>query len=70
MSRTSVLLADDHVMLLEGLVRLLQRDFNLLGIAHDGRSLIKAIQCGRHCWLATWFHLYSGTVPAVHLPTC
>ena len=41
MSRTSVLLADDHMMLLDGLVRLLRRDFNVLGTARDGRSLIE-----------------------------
>jgi DNA-binding NarL/FixJ family response regulator len=41
MSRTSVLLADDHVMLLDGLVRLLRQDFNVLGTARDGRSLIE-----------------------------
>jgi len=41
MSRTSVLLADDHVMLLDCLVRFLRQDFNVLGIAHDGRSLIE-----------------------------
>src|SRR5262249_38247088 len=41
MSRTSVLLADDHVMLLDGLVRLLRQDFNVVGTAHDGRSLIE-----------------------------
>jgi DNA-binding NarL/FixJ family response regulator len=41
MSRTSVLLADDHVMLMDCLVRFLRQDFNVLGIAHDGRSLIE-----------------------------
>jgi DNA-binding NarL/FixJ family response regulator len=41
MSRTSVLLADDHVFLLDCLVCLLRQDFNVLGTAHDGRSLIE-----------------------------
>jgi DNA-binding NarL/FixJ family response regulator len=41
MSRTSVLLADDHVMLLDVLVRLLREDFNVVGTARDGRSLIE-----------------------------
>jgi DNA-binding NarL/FixJ family response regulator len=41
MSRTSVLLADDHVMLLDGLVHFLREDFNVLGTAHDGRSAIE-----------------------------
>lgn len=40
MSRTGVLLADDHVMLLDGLVSVLQNHFNILGTARDGRSLI------------------------------
>ena len=41
MSRTSVLLADDHVMLLDALVHFLREDFNVLGTAHDGRSVIE-----------------------------
>src|SRR5215475_1855959 len=41
MSRTSVLLADDHVMLLDGLVRLLRQDFNVVGTARDGRGLVE-----------------------------
>jgi DNA-binding NarL/FixJ family response regulator len=40
MSRTSVLLADDHVIVLDVLVGLLQQDFDVLGTARDGRSLI------------------------------
>jgi DNA-binding NarL/FixJ family response regulator len=40
-SRTSVLLADDHVMLLDVLVHILREDFNVLGTAHDGRSVIE-----------------------------
>jgi DNA-binding NarL/FixJ family response regulator len=39
--RTSVLLADDHVMFLDALVHFLQKDFNVLGTAHDGRSVIE-----------------------------
>jgi DNA-binding NarL/FixJ family response regulator len=41
MSRTSILLTDDHVMLLDVLVRLLEQDFEVLGTARDGRSLIE-----------------------------
>jgi DNA-binding NarL/FixJ family response regulator len=41
MSRTSVLLADDHAMLLDGLVHFLGQDFNVVGTAHDGRSVIQ-----------------------------
>jgi DNA-binding NarL/FixJ family response regulator len=40
-SRTSVLLADDQVMLLDVLVHFLRKDFNVLGTAHDGRSVIE-----------------------------
>jgi DNA-binding NarL/FixJ family response regulator len=39
--RTSVLLADDHVMFLDALVHFLRKDFNVLGAAHDGRSVIE-----------------------------
>ena len=38
--RTSVLVADDHRMVLDCLVRLLQKDFDILGAATDGHSLV------------------------------
>lgn len=41
MKRTSVLLADDHALLIDCLARRLQRDFEVLGVAHDGRRLIE-----------------------------
>ena len=47
MSRTSVLMADDHVMLLDVLVHLLQQDFDVLGAARDGRSLIEMARKNR-----------------------
>ena len=47
MSRTSVLLADDHRVLLDGLVRLLQKDFNVLGTARDGSELIELAMAKR-----------------------
>ena len=47
MSRTSVLLADDHVMLLDVLVDLLQQDFDVLGTARDGRRLIEMARKNR-----------------------
>jgi DNA-binding NarL/FixJ family response regulator len=47
MSRTSVLLADDHRVLLDCLVRLLQKDFNVLGTARDGRELIELAMAKR-----------------------
>ena len=42
MSRATVLLADDHAILLEGLVTLLQREFSLAGTVTDGARLIDA----------------------------
>jgi DNA-binding NarL/FixJ family response regulator len=41
MSRTSVLLADDHVMLMDGLVPLIKQEFEIVGIARDGRSMVE-----------------------------
>jgi DNA-binding NarL/FixJ family response regulator len=41
-SRATVLLADDHAILLEGLVSLLQREFSLAGTVTDGARLIDA----------------------------
>ena len=42
MPRATVLLADDHAILLEGLVTLLQREFTLAGTVTDGTRLIEA----------------------------
>ena len=42
MPRATVLLADDHAILLEGLVTLLQREFTLAGTVTDGARLIDA----------------------------
>ena len=42
MPRATVLLADDHAILLEGLVTLLQREFSLAGTVTDGARLIEA----------------------------
>jgi DNA-binding NarL/FixJ family response regulator len=39
--RTSVLLADDHRIVLDCLVHRLQKDFDIVGTALDGRSLIE-----------------------------
>lgn len=39
--RTSVLLADDHKMVLDCLVNLLRKDFVIVGTASDGRHLIE-----------------------------
>ena len=40
MKRTRILLADDHKIVLEGLKRLLEPDFDLVGTVEDGRSLV------------------------------
>src|SRR5215471_1018191 len=41
MKRIAVLLADDHDMLIDGLVHMLRRDFEVVGVAHDGRTMIE-----------------------------
>lgn len=42
MNRVRVLLADDHRLVAEGLVRLLEPEFELLGVVGDGRELLEA----------------------------
>jgi len=42
MNRTRVLLADDHRIVAEGLKRLLDTEFDLVGIVEDGRALLAA----------------------------
>ncbi len=39
MKRTSVLLADDHVMFVDGLVHLVRQEFDIVGVARDGRAM-------------------------------
>jgi DNA-binding NarL/FixJ family response regulator len=41
MNRTTVLLADDHVILTDSLVPLLRHEFEVVGVARDGRTLIE-----------------------------
>jgi DNA-binding NarL/FixJ family response regulator len=41
MTRIRVLLADDHVLVLEGLKRLLAADFDLVAMAENGRELLE-----------------------------
>jgi DNA-binding NarL/FixJ family response regulator len=43
-SRPRVLLADDHRIVAEGLKRLLEDDFELVGIVEDGAALVAAAQ--------------------------
>jgi len=40
MKRTRVLLADDHKIVLDGLKRILEPEFELIGMVEDGRSLV------------------------------
>lgn len=44
MPRTKVLLADDHVVVAKGLEALLKDTFDLVGVVHDGRALIEAVE--------------------------
>ncbi len=44
MSRQTVLLADDHAIVLEGLRRILEPEFEVVGAVGDGRSLVDAFQ--------------------------
>src|SRR5215467_12313320 len=40
MHRTSVLLADDHLMFIEGLAKILRHEFDIAGLARDGREMV------------------------------
>lgn len=44
MKRISVLLADDHRIVAEGLRRLLEPEFDLIGVVEDGRALLAAVK--------------------------
>lgn len=44
MHRARVLLADDHAMVLEGLKRLLEPEFNVIGTAESGQELVSLAQ--------------------------
>jgi DNA-binding NarL/FixJ family response regulator len=41
MKRTRIILADDHVMLLDAIKNLLEPEFEIVGTFHDGHSLLK-----------------------------
>ena len=43
MTKSRVVLADDHKMFLEGLRRLLQPEFDVVGVVGDGRSLVSTV---------------------------
>ena len=44
MNRSSILLADDHPMVLEGVVKILEKEFDIVGKVEDGRALVAAAQ--------------------------
>ncbi len=44
MARPRILLADDHTLVLEGLRKLLEEDFELVGTVEDGRTLVSLAQ--------------------------
>src|SRR5215475_4937629 len=41
MKRITLLLADDHEILMDGLVHMFRRDFEVVGVARDGRTMIE-----------------------------
>ena len=43
MSRPRLVIADDHVIFLDGLERILRQDFDLVGIVHDGQALVEEV---------------------------
>ncbi|RMH04446.1 MAG: DNA-binding response regulator [Nitrospirae bacterium] len=44
MKSARILLGDDHPMVLEGLKRLLQEEYDVVGLVEDGRALVEAAQ--------------------------
>lgn len=44
MNRPRIVLADDHTLVLEGLRKLLETEFEMVGTAEDGRSLVRLAQ--------------------------
>jgi len=47
MPKITVLLADDHAVVAEGLRSLLESTFELVGVVHDGRALLEAVATSR-----------------------
>src|SRR5438093_1064290 len=41
MKKTRLLIADDHTLVLEGLKRILEPEFDLVGLAENGRDLLR-----------------------------
>jgi DNA-binding NarL/FixJ family response regulator len=53
MRRATVLVADDHVIVREGLVRLLQDEFDVLGAVSDGQLLVESAERLRPDFIVT-----------------
>jgi DNA-binding NarL/FixJ family response regulator len=53
MNRTTLLLADDHAMLMDGLVNLLRQQFDIVGVAGDGRAMVEMARQNRPDVIAT-----------------
>src|SRR5215468_5401884 len=51
--KITLLLADDHDMLMDGLIHMLRRDFDVVGVAHDGRKMIEMAKEKRPDVIAT-----------------
>jgi DNA-binding NarL/FixJ family response regulator len=41
MNRPRIVLADDHALVLEGLHKILEDEYDIVGMAEDGRTLLK-----------------------------
>ena len=44
MKRSTVLLADDHAIVVEGLCRVLETNYDVVGVAGNGRALLTAAE--------------------------
>jgi DNA-binding NarL/FixJ family response regulator len=47
MNRTRVLLADDHAVLMDGLVNIIKQEFDVVGVARDGRAMVEMARQSR-----------------------
>src|SRR5262249_60980697 len=66
MNRTRILLADDHTVLIDALVNFLANQFDIVGIARDGRTLIAMAKQDRPDVIVTDISMpdLNGTNPA------
>ena len=44
MKRARIVLADDHTLVLEGLRKILEKEYDIVGTAEDGRTLLTVVQ--------------------------